>query len=60
MMTKSRYWVLVYKKRYCAFDSKSEAKLCIKFFIEDRLVDGSALEIEEEQMETVGGCLYER
>lgn len=60
MMTKSRYWVLVYKKRYCAFDSKNEAKLCIKFFIEDRLVDGSALEIEEEQIETVGGCLYER
>lgn len=60
MMTKSRYWVLVYKKRYCTFDSRSEAKLCIKFFIEDRLVDGSALEIEEEQIETVGGCLYER
>lgn len=60
MMTKSRYWVLVYKKRYCAFDSRSEAKLCIKFFIEDRLVDGSALEIEEEQIETAGGCLYER
>ena len=59
-MAKSRYWVLVYKKRYCAFDSKSEAKFCIKFFIEDRLVDGSALEIEEEQIETVGGCLYER
>lgn len=59
-MTKSRYWVLVYKKRYCAFESRSEAKLCIKFFIEDRLVDGSALEIEEEQIETVGGCLYER
>ena len=58
-MAKSRYWVLVYKKRYCAFDSKREAKLCIKFFIADRLVDGSALE-KEEQIETVGGCLYER
>lgn len=60
MMAKSRYWVLVNNKRYCAFDSRSEAKLCIKFFIEDRLVDGSALEIEEEQIETVGGRLYER
>ena len=60
MMAKSRYWVLVNNKRYCAFDSRSEAKLCIKFFIEDRLVDGSALEIEEEQIEAVGGCLYER
>ena len=40
-MTKPRYWVLVNNKRYCAFDSRSEAKLCIKFFIEDHANDES-------------------
>ena len=58
-MTNKRYWVLVNEKRYCAFDSRSDAKLCIKYFIE-RGVGGELLEIEEEDGETVGGCLYEQ
>lgn len=53
-----RYWILANGSRYCAFDEKNDAKLCLRYFIEQG-VSGELLDIEEDEISSVGGCLYE-